>query len=104
MNWSEESKIAVESLKDGILEAVASNPKVQLAATTLGATVAAGTWAEALRGPWAFCLGAVTFLGLIAILRKNWLDGELTTLQIKLLKNQVENLGATPITEEIHDT
>lgn len=96
MNWSEELRIGGESLA----EAVVSNPKFQTAVTAVGATVAAGTWSEVLKGPWAFCLGLISFLGLVAVLRKNWLEADLTTLQIQLLKKQVEDLGATPITEE----
>lgn len=99
MSWSETTKTVVE----GVVEIVASSPKVNAGALAAGSAISAATWSEYLHGPLAVCLSIITMLGLLALLRKNWLDGEMTSLQIVLLKHQVESMGATPVTEEIQN-
>ena len=82
-------------------ETVINSPKTTVATSAVTASLGVGRWVDVFQGPFSLCAIIVGVMATLALMRKNWIDGENSKLQNTLLRHQVKQLGADPVTEDI---
>jgi len=96
--------ISKEDLMTGaasLAETVINSPKTTVATSSVTVSLGVGRWVDVFQGPFSLCAIIVGVMATLALMRKNWIDGENSKLQNTLLRHQVKQLGADPVTEDI---
>ena len=84
-----------------VVEAVASNPKLSAAVSTVTATLGTAWYAEAIQGFGAAVAIVVGILSTVALIRVHLKTSEKLTLENKILRHQARNLGIDLSQDEI---
>ena len=75
------------------VEAIASNPKITVAASSLSTSLAAAWLAGALQGTLALCSVAAGFVAMVLLARVHWATSKRIELEVLLLRKQVHDAG-----------